>query len=240
MKNKRFHVADNTILDCPNVNYKYNRDTYIIEKRLFWILSIIGVMIALGLIIFSNNEVIKTVSGAFLGGVLSLIVWLFTIRQQDKINYELANIDMHIMKIDGYIGQLNVKTKFINPDDEELIDYDTSDIRKRFLLLLGITTYLNNDDAIDTSNITLHMPGEKNCVLSDYVSKWNEILINQEFGYYLNDKDMEKDINWNYWYLDWQLNNLKDKLSRYRCYILCGNAPESYSDYRSGNSNARR
>lgn len=121
---------------------------------------------------------------------------------------------------------MTCKTKFINPDEEELIDSDTSDIGKRFLLFLGVVTKLYGDKNINTDSLFLKLPQNEKCNITDYIVKSEEILLNQSFGSVSDANTWEKTINWNYWYLDWQLNDLKDKLKRYRIYIQCGNAPD--------------
>lgn len=225
-----YYVPDNTILDCPEVNYKYNYDTYNREKNLFWGISILGLLISFSMVIISKNNTIQSVAAAFMGGILSLLVWLFTIRQQDRINFELANIDMHVMKIDEILELQHSKTQFINPDEEELVDVDCEDIGKRFLLLLQITLRIISDKGINASALKLHFLNNEEITAEEFIKRSEELLFKHEFREVATDKEWDRIISWNNWYLDWQLNDLKKKLIRYKMYILCGNVPQSYSD----------
>ena len=225
-----YYVPYNTILDCPEVNYKYNYDTYNREKNLFWGISILGLLISFSMVIISKNNTIQSVAAAFMGGILSLLVWLFTIRQQDRINFELANIDMHVMKIDEILELQHSKTQFINPDEEELVDVDCEDIGKRFLLLLQITLRIISDKGINASALKLHFLNNEEITAEEFIKRSEELLFKHEFREVATDKEWDRIISWNNWYLDWQLNDLKKKLIRYKMYILCGNVPQSYSD----------
>ncbi len=230
MRKKWFHTADNTIIDCPSVTYKYNWDTYKIEKNVFWGISLFGFIAALYIMFFSYNSVIQTIAGAFMGGILSLFVWLLTIRHQDKINYELANVDMHIMKIEEILELQQSKTKFIKPEEEEIVDYDNKDVGLRFLLLLQVLVHIRADDAIDASSLKLKYLNDEKLSIDEFIMKSEAILANRGFRTVASDDDWNKIVAWNNWYIDWQLNDLKNKLRRYKNYILCGNAPNNYKE----------
>lgn len=230
MKKKWFHTADNTIIDCPSVNYKYNWDTYKKEKNIFWGISALGFIVALCVMVFSDTSVIQTIAGAFMGGILSLFVWLLTIRHQDKINYELANVDMHIMKIDEILELQQSKTKFIKPEDEELVDYDNNDVGLRFLLLLQVLVNLKAEEEIDSSSIELKFLNDEKLSIEQFITKSETLLMTHKFRAVTSDDEWSEIVAWNNWYLDWQLNDLKKKLIRYKMYILCGNVPQSYSE----------
>lgn len=232
-KNKRFHVADNTTLDCPKVNYKYNKDSYDKNNSLFWKFSVVGLIISLFLIIFSNNSIIQTVSGAFLGGILSLIVWLLTIIHQDKMNYEIANIDMHIMEIEEHLDFQNSKVKFINPEDDELVQADSKLIVHRFMHLLQLCTNLYCDERINTEELQLRVLNNEECSLKEYLTICENICQNNFVELICYEKEWDKIIAWNNYFIDWKLQDLKKKLVRYKFYILCGNAPENYNDYKN-------
>lgn len=230
MKKKWFHVADNTIIDCPAVDYKYNWDTYRKEKSVYWVMSIFGALVALLIIVIADKPVMQTIAGAFLGGILSLFVWLLTIRHQDKIDYELANVDMHIMKIDEILELQQSKTKFINPEDEEIVDYDNDDVWLRFLLLLQVLVNISGIKEVDASAITLKFLNEEKLSIEEFIMKSETILMSHKFRIVASDDEWDKIVAWNNWYIDWQLNELKNKLRRYKHYILCGNAPNSYRE----------
>lgn len=200
------------------------------EKNIYWRLSFIGFLAALCIIIFSNNQIVQTIAGAFMGGILSLFVWLFTIRQQDKMNYELANIDMHIMKIEEILELQQSKTKFIDPKDEEIVDYDNDNVGLRFLLLLKVLQTIMATQGIDASALKLKFLNNQKLTVEEFIMRSHEILINHTFRTVASDADWDNLVKWNNWYIDCQLNDLKKKLNRYKCYVLCGNVPEDYSE----------
>ena len=51
MKDKVHYVADNTVLDYPGLVYKFNRNTYVKTKKLFWAIAMV-VAVGSGLIVF--------------------------------------------------------------------------------------------------------------------------------------------------------------------------------------------
>lgn len=229
MKRKWFHTADNTVLDCPSVEYKYNRDTYRYEKRIFWVISVIGLIVALMVMLLCNNTIVQTVAGAFMGGILSLIVWLFTVRQQDKMNYELANVDMHIMRIDGHLSYIHDKVQFINPDEYEIVQADSKSLVYRFMHLLQFCVFLYGDKEIDTKNLKLKFSDDKEYGIAEYVEKCEALCQNKFADLIILQGKWDKIIDWNYYIVDYHLNELKKKLMRYKTYVLCGNAPERYT-----------
>lgn len=227
MKNMWFHVADNTTLDCPMVTYKYNRDTYVGEKRLYWIVSFVGLIVSFCVVIFCRNSVLQTIAGSFMGGILSLIVWLFTIRQQDKMNYEIANIDLHIMHIDEHLDFQNSKAKFINPEEDELVQADSESVVLRFMHLMQLVINIMSDKYIDSSVLMLKT-GEDECTLQEYIDYCEEICQNHFLDIAKDEEKWSKTIAWNNYIIDWKLGELKKKLIRYKTYVLCGNAPTDY------------
>ena len=230
MKDKKFHMADNTVLDCPTIDYKYNTDTYLKEKKAFWIISIIGFVVALLIVVFCKNAIIQTIAGAFMGGILSLFVWLFTIRQQDNINFELANIDMHIMKIDDYLSELHYKVKFINPEEYDIVQADSKPLVYRFMHLFKLTISLQGDNDINCSRLLLKFSDDNEYTLEKYIEKCETLCENHFTQMLILQEKWDKVIEWNYYTIDRHLNELKKKLVRYKSYILCGNAPERYID----------
>ena len=229
-KRKFYRTADNTVLGCPNVNYKYNKDTYEFEKTNLWVGSFAGLVISIMIIVFCDNGIIQIVAGTFMGGILSMIVWLFTVRHQDKMNYELANIDLHIMKIDEILSLQQSKTKFIDPKDEEIVDCDNENVGLRFLLLLQVFQFISATESIDASALELKFLNNQKLTVEEFIMRSHDILINHEFQTIASDVEWDNLIKWNNWYLDRQLNDLKNKLRRYKYYILCGNAPDNYSE----------
>lgn len=231
MKRKWFHMADNTVLDCPLVDYKLNRDTYLIEKKVFWGISILGLVTFSIIIILSNNSTVQTMVASFLGGILSLIVWLFTIHQQDKINYEVANIDMHIALIDECLSYMHEKTVFINPEEYNIAQADSENIIYRFMHLFQLAINLYSKEKIDTSELRLKYSDNQEYSLSEYIQKCDELCQMQFANMLILQDKWEKIIAWNLYTIDRHLNELKKKLCRYKSYIYCGNAPQKIAKH---------
>lgn len=232
MKNKWFYTADNTVLDCPSVDYKYNWDTYQRSKKFFWIVSIVGFVVALFIMIVSKIPVVQTIAGAFMGGILSLIVWLFTVRQQDKMNYEIANVDMHIMRIEEHLSYLHDKVQFINPDENEMVSADSKYLVYRFMHLFQLAIFLAGDKEIVTTDLKLKFSDDKEYPIKEYTEKCDLLCQNKFTDLIILQEKWEKIIDWNYYTIDYRLNELKKKLIRYKSYVMCGNVPENYKDYK--------
>lgn len=231
MKYKWFHPADNTVLDCPAVDYKYNWDTYQRSKKIFWILAVSGFIVALVVMIISKNSVVQTIAGAFMGGILSLIVWLFTVRQQDKMNYEIANVDMHIMRIDEHLSYLHDKVQFIDPDENEMVSADSKYLVYRFMHLFQLAIFLAGDKDIVTTDLKLKYSDNKEYPLKEYTEKCDLLCQNKFADLIILQEKWEKIIDWNFYTIDYHLNELKKKLMRYKSYVMCGHAPENYKNY---------
>lgn len=232
IKKKWFHVADNTVINCPAVDYKFNKDTYSSEKRIFWILSIIGVIGSILVIVLCNNSIMQTIAGSFMGGILSLFVWLFTIRQQDNMNYEIAKIDMHIAIIEEHLERIHDKVKFINPEEYEIVEADSENIMYRFLHLFQLIISLSSDKNIDLSELELKYSDGKEYKFNDYILLYEKIAENKFSEILMAQDKWVKIIDWNYYIIDMHLNLLKKKLCRYKTYVCCGNAPEDYKNYK--------
>lgn len=233
MKNKWFHTADNTVLDCPSVDYKYNWDTYQRSKKFFCIVSIVGFVVALAILIISKSSVVQTIAGSFMGGILSLIVWLFTVHQQDKMNYEIANVNMHIMQIDEHLSYLHDKVQFINPDENEMVSAYSKYLVYRFMHLFQLAVFLAGDKEIVTTDLKLKYSDDKEYSLKEYIEKCDLLCQNQFAEFLILQEKWEEIIDLNYYTIDYRLNELKKKLIRYKSYVMCGNAPEKYNCYKS-------
>ena len=70
-KNKRriwYHVEDNTVLNCSGVTYRFNRDTYKLEKNIYWIVALLSFFVAIVVMIMSDSPMVQSIAGAFMGG----------------------------------------------------------------------------------------------------------------------------------------------------------------------------
>ena len=83
---------------------------------------------------------------------------------------------------------------------------------------------------INASALKLHFLNNEEITAEEFIKRSEELLFKHEFRDVATDKEWDRIISWNNWYLDWQLNDLKKKLIRYKMYILCGNVPQSYSE----------
>ena len=134
------------------------------------------------------------------------------------------------MKIDEIIELQKSKTKFIKPEDAEIVDYDNNDVGLRFLLLLQVLVNLKGETGIDSSSVKLEFLNGEKLSIEAFITKSEALLMGHRFRSVASDDEWDEIVAWNNWYLDWQLNDLKKKLIRYKTYILCGNAPQCYSD----------
>lgn len=231
-KNKRriwYHVADNTVLNCPGVTYRFNRDTYRFEKNIYWVIALFSFLAAIIIMIISASTVIQSIAGAFMGGILSLIVWLLTIRQQDQINYELANIDLHIMAIDEHLEYINSKTQFIDPDEYGIVEADSINLVYRFMHLFQLCVFISGDKQIDSSQLKLKFSDGIEYSIKEYSEKCDKLCENKFVDLIILQEKWSKIIDWNYYTIDWELRELKKKLCRYKIYIACGNVPQEYN-----------
>lgn len=231
-KNKRriwYHVADNTVLNCPGVTYRFNSDTYRFEKNIYWVVALLSFLAAIVVMIISDSAVIQAIAGAFIGGILSLIVWLLTIRQQDQMNYELANIDFHIMAIEEHLEFIHSKVQFIDPDEYEMVEADSKNLVYRFMHLFQLCVFLLGDEKIDSSQLKLKYSDGIEYSIKEYSEKCDKLCQNKFADLIIFQEKWSQIIDWNYYTIDRHLRELKKKLCRYKIYIKCGNAPQEYN-----------
>lgn len=230
-KNKRriwYHVEDNTVLNCPGVTYRFNRDTYRFEKNIYWIVALFSFFAAIVVMILSDSAVIQSIAGAFMGGILSLIVWLLTIRQQDHMNYELANIDLHIMAIEEHLEFIHSKVQFIDPDEYEMVEADSRSLVYRFMHLFQLCVFIACDEKIDSSQLKLRFSDGIEYSIKEYTEKCDKLCQDKFADLIILQEKWSKITDWNYYIIDRHLRELKKKLCRYKIYIECGNAPQEY------------
>ena len=167
-----------------------------------------------------------------MGGILSLIVWLFTIRQHDKMNFEIANVDMHIILIDNHLSYLHDKVQFLNPDEYEIVTAESKFLVYRYMHLFQLAISLEGDKEISTTDIKLKFSDDKEYSIKEYTEKCDLSCKNKFTDLIILQEKREKIIDWNYYTIDYHLNELKKKLMRYKSYVLCGNVPENYKGVR--------
>ena len=223
---KWFNPADNTVLDCPGVTYRYNRESYSREKKIFWIIAAVGLVASTVVIIITRSSVIQCIFGAFLGGNLSLIVWLFTIRQQDIINNELALIELHIMHVDEHLEFLHNKIAFIDPKKYEMVEANSESLVYRFMFVFQLSVFISDDEMIDSEQLLLKFSDDKECSIKEYIKKCDKLCSCHFANLLIVQEKWDKLIDWNLYTIDRHLRELKKKLLRYKMYIRCGRAPE--------------
>lgn len=220
MKDKVYYVADNTVLNYPELEYKFNRNTYVRAKKLFWAISIV-VALGSGLIVFlSENEPIKVIASALMGGAFSLIVWLMTIEHQDNMNYEIAKIDAGIMLIDNYIECIEGEFLFFDPINYKIIKSDTRDTYTQFLRQCQLLQGLLHDEKIDTSEMKVVYLNKKECTLDEFLDLFEADAHNHFEGTVM--EQCKEIIEYNYFLVNRDLVSLRKKLCRYKTYIYCG------------------
>ena len=220
MKDKVHYVADNTVLNYPELEYKFNRNTYVKAKKLFWAISLV-VAVGAGLIVFlSENEPIKVIASALMGGAFSLIVWLMTIEHQDNMNYEIAKIDAGIMLIDNYIERIEGEFLFFDPINYKIIKSDNRDTYTQFLRQCQLLQGLLHDEKIDTSEMKVVYMNKKECTLDEFLDLFETDAHNHFENIVMEEcKDI---IEYNYFLINRDLVALRKKLCRYKTYIYCG------------------
>lgn len=220
MKDKVHYVADNTVLNYPELEYKFNRNTYAKAKKLFWAISLV-IAVGAGLIVFlSENEPIKVIASALMGGAFSLIVWLMTIEHQDNMNYEIAKIDAGIMLLDNYIECIEGEFLFFDPINYKIIKSDNRDTYTQFLRQCQLLQGLLHDEKIDTSEMKVVYMNKKECTLDEFLDLFETDAHNHFENIVMEEcKDI---IEYNYFLINRDLVALKKKLYRYKTYIYCG------------------
>lgn len=220
MKDKIYYVADNTVLDYPKLEYKFNRKTYVKSKIIFWIISIVTVVVSVLTIFLSQNEPVKIIASALMGGALSLIVWLLTIEHQDNMNYEIAKIDAGIMMIDEYLESIKEETIFFDPIKHEINKVKAKEEYTQFLKQWQLLHGLSLDERIDTTAMKVIYMDKKECTLEEFLNCCEK---DAENGYENITFEKNKDlIEYNYAIVNRDLVALRKKLCRYKTYIYSG------------------
>lgn len=159
-KQKWYFTEDNTILDCPNASYKFNRSTYERTKVVllsFSIATLIGVVI----ILISCNDVrVQTGCSVLGGGLLSLIIWLVTTYITDTMEYERAEITRLINVVDKHLDMLHKNVILEDSKAYKKQELTRDDVHFSFLWLMQNCIFLNSDHDIDTSKLNLFWEGE--------------------------------------------------------------------------------
>lgn len=221
MKDKVYYVADNTVLDYPKLEYKFNRKTYVKSKIIFWIISIVTVVGSVLTVFLSQNEPVKIIASALMGGALSLIVWLVTIEHQDNMNYEIAKIDAGIMMLDEYLESIKEEMVFIDPLKHEINKSIGKDEYTQFLKQWQILRRLSLDDRIDAKAMKVVYMDKNECTLEEFIDFCEKDATN---GFAEISFEQSKDlIEYNYSIVNRDIVALRKKLCRYKTYIYCGN-----------------
>lgn len=77
--------------------------------------------------------------------------------------------------------------------------------------------------------LAISLAGDKDIVTTDLKLKYSD---NKEYAdLIILQEKWEKIIDWNFYTIDYHLNELKKKLMRYKSYVMCGHAPENYKNY---------
>ena len=226
-----FKPCDNTILDCPNVNYDYTWKTYLKTKRTCFIISVISLIaFIILLILLWNVPIAQTIISVILGGIISILVWLVTIYYKDKMEFQIENINYHIDMIDKYIDYMKSPIQSIDPYTHKIVQADRPQEYSHFLQFLQLCGNIRSDNIINYSQLQLkdfHGNLLELNVWIDSMHRYlssnqtsNQIVTNQSFSDMLTYNDHE---------LDTHLNLLKSKLQRCKYYTYSTNPPVSYN-----------
>lgn len=91
--------------------------------------------------------------------------------------------------------------------------------------------FLAGDTDIVTTDLKLRYSDNKEYPLKEYTEKCDLLCQNEFADLIILQEKWEKIINWNFYTIDYHLNELKKKLMRYKSYVMCGHAPENYKNY---------
>ena len=142
------------------------------------------------------------------------------------MNYELANIDLHIMAIDEHLDYINSKVRFIDPDEYGFVEADSKNLVYRFMHLFQLCVFISGDEKIDSSHLKLKFSDGTEYSIKEYTEECDKLCRNKFADLIIFQEKWSKIIDWNYYTIDWHLRELKKKLCRYKIYIECGNAPQ--------------
>lgn len=225
-KKKWYHTADNTVLDCPKASYKYNRSTYKRTKIDLLSGSIIALVIVVIITICCNDPRIQTGCSVLGGGLLSLIIWLFTTFVTDKMAYERDELNRLINVVDKHLDMLRKNVIFEEPESYTKQVLPRDNVYASFLWLLQNCISLVGDEDIDSSKLFLSWD-HKEYTLNEFCNTFEREIHESCFLDNLGDEHL-KMIVWNFDLLEFHLSMLKNKLMRYVAYISSDNPPESY------------
>lgn len=229
--NINFYGADNTLLDCPDVSYKYNADTYDITKLFLIIISTILLIISVIVIVFCENGSVQTIASAVLGGVISTIIWVITAWHTDKTNSELSKIEQRLYTIDKLLNSVNSTTNIVNSDTLEIKKASENDFEIRLLKYVQILENLKSEKEIDSSRFTVKWFDGRECSVNKFLESFDEMM--NTHTQIINFTDNTNILNYNEHMLVSSLEQLKDKLQRQRLYVICGDAPASKANLKN-------
>lgn len=229
--NINFYGADNTLLDCPDVSYKYNADTYDITKLFLIIISTILLIISVIVIVFCKNGSVQTIASAVLGGVISTIIWVITAWHTDKTNSELSKIEQRLYTVDKLLNSVNSTTNIVNPVTLEIKKASENDFKFRLLKYVQMLENLKSQKEIDSSRFTVKWFDGRECSVNKFLESFEEMM-NVHTQIIISPENINV-LNYNEHMLATNLQQLKDKLQRQRLYVICGDAPASKSNLKN-------
>ena len=223
-----FKPIDNTILTCPNVTYDYNWKTYLKSKRNAIIISIsaLSILFAL-LIVFRNVAVAQTIISIVIGGFISVIVWVLTMKHKDEMEFQIENINYHIDTINRYITRLHTPIQFISPDEIPIYKNEEQAEYYMFLHFLQLCTTMQSENIINCSNLYLLDGFDNKILFNDWIVNTENKLAKGE-PIALSSELWLKMKEHNTYQINVCLENLKDKLQRYKYYTYSKTPPVSY------------
>lgn len=210
-----------TNLDCPDTKFNINADTYRFWKWVIRVISILLIIICV-VIIIKFDDYKQVMASAFLGGILSMMVWLISVHHTDIINKEISQIDATISDIDNILHYTHSVVNFIDPIELTISQGNINNLHYRNLHLVQSLEILKSTESIDCSNLQLKWLDKTDCSCDDYLDRMCHDL-NQIYNNYPADI-LNNVILWNKHLLEKELLALRNKQLKRKIYILCGNA----------------
>lgn len=167
---------------------------------------------------------VQSLFATLLGGVLSSIVWLISVRVTDDMNYRINQIDNVILQIDNLIANLHTFNHYF-VEGMTIINIDANNLIYRLCNLLQVVTDLQIISDIDSSDLKFKWVDETDINIQEFEERSEQILSNTDMLKIYTTEQLSNFIIYNEKYLDGQLKELKNILLKRKGYILCGKAP---------------
>lgn len=206
------------------IYHKRNTEYYQKFKKSLMIFSIV-LMIICTVVIIKSEGWVQSLFATLLGGTLSSIIWLISVRITDDMNYRINQLDNVMLQIDKLVSNLHTFNHYF-VDGMMVVNIDANNLIYRLCNLLQVVTDLQIVNNIDSSNLKFKWIDETDINVQEFEEHSEQILsnINDILKMYTTEQ-LSNFVIYNEKYLDGQLKELKNILLKRKGYILCGKAP---------------